>query len=108
MIEFWKQEWKDKGRHISHDDFTKFFTNVQRRANFLTHLVDNFSKGNNLSFNFTIGRLVDHLDDCVDIADAVLVGDDVKGHWNCAINENPLQSFDVSGRETLIKTSRGI
>ena len=96
MIEIRKQIRKDEGGHVAHDDLAELLLDVQRRTNVGRRLLDDVGEGDDVGGEVAVRRFVDHLDDGVDVLDAVLVGDDVERDRNRAVDQDPLQSLDVS------------
>lgn len=82
--------------HVAHDDLAELFPDVHGGTNFVSRFVDDVCKGDDVGREVAVRRLVDHLDDGVDVLDAVLVGDDVERNGNGAVDQNPFQGLDVS------------
>jgi len=82
--------------HVAHDDLAEFFPNVHGGTNFVGRLVDDLRQGDDVGREVAVRRLVDHLDDGVDVLDAVLVGDDVERNGNGAVDQDPFQGLNVS------------
>ncbi len=82
--------------HVAHDDLAELFSNVHGGTNFIRRLVDDVRQGNDVGSEVAVGGLVDHLDDGVDVLNAVLVGDDVERDGHGAVDQDPFQGLDVS------------
>ena len=101
VVQVGEQVGEDERRHVAHDDLAKLVLDVHRRADLGRRLLDDVGEGEDVGPKVTVGRLVDHLDDRVDVLDAVFVGYDVERDWHAAVDQDPLQSFDVSEIEDL-------
>ena len=101
MIELREEVREDERCHVAHDDLAKLVLDVHRRADLGRRLLDDVGEGEDVGPKVTVGRLVDHLDDRVDVLDAVFVCYDVERDWHAAVDQDPLQSFDVSEIEDL-------
>ncbi len=99
VIQIGKEIGEDEGGHVAHDDLAELLLDVQRRTDFVGRLVDDVSQGDDVGGEVAVGSFVDHLDDRVDVLDAVLVRDDVERDRDRAVDQDPLQSLDVSGME---------
>ena len=59
------------------------------------YLVNDVCQSDNVCVKVTVGGLVDHLNDGVDIFDGVLIGDDVECDRDSAVDQDPFQGFNV-------------
>ena len=82
--------------HIAHDDLAELLPDVHGGTNFVSRFVDDVREGDDVGREVAVRGLVDHLDDGVDVLDAVLVGDDVKRDGHCAVDQDPFQGLNVS------------
>ena len=96
VVQVGEQVGEDERRHVAHNDLAKLLPDVHGRADLVGSLLDDVRQGEDVGVEVAVGRLVDHLDDGVDVLDAVLVGDDVEADRHGAVDQDPLQSFDVS------------
>ena len=100
MVELGKQVGEEQRGQLAHEDVAELLGHGHLGADLLGHPLHDVGQGEDVRVELGVGRLVQLVEDLLDVGHGVGVGDHVEGDRHRRVDEDPLQGLDVSGNES--------